>query len=100
MSKRGNRDDGGASSTAGTNWEFTTGIPYLSTPAILSPFSTGVTSDASGTGGRRAEISICVLERDSDALRSMSCLEESVNYNNARTLADHPTERKIRYTYV
>lgn len=92
-SKRGNRDDGGASSTAGTKWESTTGTPYVSTPAILSPFSLGVTSAASGTGGRRAEISICVLERHSDALRSGSYLEGSVNYDNPRTLADHSTEQ-------
>lgn len=98
ISKRGNREDGGASWTAGTNWESTTGTPYFSTPVILSPFSTGVTSGASGTGGRRAEISICVLERQSDALRSASCFEESVNYNNARMLVGHAIHSKIRHT--
>lgn len=99
MSRRGNRDDGGASSTTGTNWESTAGIPYVSTPAILSPFSLGITSAASGTCGRRAEISICVLNRHSDALRSRSYIEESVNYDNARTLADHSGQNKTSETY-
>ena len=95
MSKRGNRDDGGASSTAGTNWVSTTGTPCASIPAILSPSSLGVASHASGICGKRADISICVLERHSDALRLGSYLGESVNYNKASKLADHSTQSRM-----
>lgn len=92
-SKRGNRDDGSASSTAGTNCE--SGTPYVSTPVILSLFSLGATSAASDAGGRRAEISICVFDRHSDALRSGSYLEGSANYDNTWTLADRFTQNKM-----